>query len=153
MQAQVDGKPVSAHARLLDSERTVEFGMGEEISLEPGTHRVEVAVSDAETLVDKPSQQLEVFIEPGEQAKPVVSFPFARVQLNVLVAGRPQPGAALKLIRNGSVVADLKTSTTPILVTPGKYEADVSVQGATMRVKGLVFFEGSTQTVPVRAHF
>jgi hypothetical protein len=153
VQASVDGKPIAAHARVLGGDRATEFEMGEEVSLEPGTRRIEVAVRDASALVDKPTQQLEVFIESGKTAKADVSFPFAKVQLNVMVGGHAQPGAVVKLLRNGSEVAELKTSAAPIYVSPGKYEADVVLHGTSVRVKGLTFLEGATQTVPVRAQF
>jgi hypothetical protein len=36
-------------------------------------------------------------------------------------------------------------------VSPGTYEAEVPLHGKNVRVKGLVFFEGSEQVIPVRA--
>ena len=57
----------------------------------------------------------------------------------------------IKLIRNGNVVAQVKSGAPAFLVSPGNYEADVPVRGKTVRVKGLVFFEGTEQVVPVRA--
>jgi hypothetical protein len=132
------------------SDPPIEGVTGEEIGAPSGTLQAVVTVTDDTVLLDKPSQTLEVFIEPGKVAKVQASFPWAKVQLNVLVGGRSQPGVLVKLLRGGRQVAELKSSSEH-LITPGKYEADVMLHGAALRVKGLVFLEGAVQTVPVRA--
>jgi len=151
VQAEVAGKSVPARAKLLDEERPVELAMGEAISAEAGTRRIEVSLLDAEMLVDKPTQQLEVFVEPNKRAEVKAAFPWAKVQLNLLVSGRQQPPTRVKLVRGGNVVAEVQTGAPMFMVSPGNYEADVPLRGKTVRVKGLVFFEGSEQVIPVRA--
>jgi len=148
--AQVDGKDVPAQVKVV-GERPIEGMTGEEISAPAGTLQAVVTVTDDKVLLDKPSQTLEVFIAPGKVAKVQASFPWAKVQLNVLVGGHAQPGVLVKLLRGGQPVAELKSGSEHKFVSPGKYEADVMLHGAALRVKGLVFLEGAVQTVPVRA--
>ena len=151
VQAEVAGKSIPAHAKLLDEDRAVDFEMGEEISVEAGTRRIEVSLLDDKVLVDKPTQQLEVFVEPNKRAQVKAVFPWAKVQLNLLVNGRPQAASRVKLVRGGNTVAEVHTGAPLFQVSPGSYEADVPLRGKTVRVKGLVFFEGSEQVIPVRA--
>jgi hypothetical protein len=94
-----------------------------------------------------------VFLEAGKTTQVEATFPWAKVQLNVLVRGKSQPGVLVKLLRNGEVVAQMKGGAKPVAITPGKYEADVMLKGTTIRVKGLFFPDGATQTVPVRVQF
>jgi hypothetical protein len=148
--AQVDGKAVPAQVKLA-GDQPIEGVTGEEISAPSGTRQVVVTVTDDKVLLDKPSQTLEVFIEPGKLAKVQASFPWAKVQLNVLVGGRSQPGVLVKLLRGGQQVAELKSGREHQFISPGKYEAEVIRRGAALRVKGLVFLEGAVQTVPIRA--
>ncbi|MET0384686.1 MAG: hypothetical protein ABW321_01945 [Polyangiales bacterium] len=151
VRAEVDGRAVNARARVAAADRVLEVTTGENIDLEPGTYQVEVSISDPSVLADKPTQRLGVFVESSQEASAVASFPWAKVQLNVLVGGRSQPGAQVKLLRGGQVVAELKSGAAHQLISPGKYEADVLLRGSTIRVKGLVFLESATQSVPVRA--
>ena len=104
-------------------------------------------------MADRPKQTREVFLKPGEDARVEATFPWARVQLNVLVGGRSQAGVPVKLLRDGEVVAELKGGAKHTAITPGKYEADVLLRGATIRVTGLLFPESATQTVPVRVKY
>ena len=151
VQAEVAGKSVPAHAKLLEGDSATDFEMGEQVSAESGTRRIEVSLADDSVLVDKPTQELEVFVEPHKTAQVKAVFPWAKVQLNLLVSGRPQPATHVKLVRAGKVVADVHTGAPMFEVSPGNYEADVPLRGKTVRVKGLVFFEGSEQVIPVRA--
>ena len=153
LQSKVAGKIVQANARMLvaDVDRPVEFQMGEEIRAESGTQRIEVTLVDDSVLIDTPTLRLDVYVEPNKLAKVEAVFPWAKVQLNVLVQGRLQPPTSVKLVRNGNVVAEVKSGAPAFLISPGTYEADVQVRGKVVRVKGLVFFESTEQVVPVRA--
>ena len=64
-----------------------------------GTHRVEVSLADDSALVDKPTRQFDVTVEPNQKTKLNAAFPWAKVQLNLLVNGKPQPATRVKLIR------------------------------------------------------
>jgi hypothetical protein len=152
VQSKINGKIVSAHARMLvGRDYAVEFEAGEEVSADAGAQKILVTLLDNSVLVDKPTLQLEVPIEPGKLSKVDAAFPWAKVQLNVLLHGSVQPPTAVKLIRNGEVVAEVKSGAPAFLVSPGNYEADIPVRGKTRRVKDLVFFESTEQIVPVRA--
>jgi hypothetical protein len=151
VRALVDGKPIAARIKVLDSD--VEGESGTELTISAGTHRVEVKVSDPAALADLPSQVQDVFIASGKDTPIEATFPWARVQLNVLAGGHTRAGAPIKLLRNGAIVAEMRSGAQPALISPGKYEADVLLNGTTIRVRGLQFLEGATQNVPVRVQF
>jgi hypothetical protein len=155
LRATVDGKPVAAHVRVLDAKggSVAEGPTGSPLELRAGTYRAEISIDAAEALADRPTQTRELFIQPGKQTEIEASFPWSKIQLNVLVSGHAHNGATIKLIRNGAVVAEMKSGAKPALISPGKYEADVVLQGTTIRVKGLLFPENGAQTVPVRVQF
>jgi hypothetical protein len=105
---------------------------------------------------DEASPAVNDVAPPASAAVPPVEPVAARqtnVQLDVRVNGRSQPGAIVQLLRNGELVAELKSGAPPAPITPGRYEADVLLKGAKIRVKGLQFPEGGTQTVPVNVRF
>jgi hypothetical protein len=155
VRALVAGQVVPAHVRVFDESGKVatEGESGTPIALRPGKHRIELQISDAAALADTPKQTREVFLEAGKTTLVEATFPWAKVQLNVMIRGRSQPGVPVKILRNGEVVAHMKGGAKPAAITPGKYEADVMLKGTTIRVKGLLFPEGATQTVPVRVQF
>lgn len=152
VQAKCAGKPVVAVGKMpIERGLVVDFKMGQEFSAEVGTRHIEVTLDDDSALIDRPTLQLEVPVEPRKTSNVDAVFPWAKVQLNVLAHGTVQPATSVKLIRKGDVVAEVKSSGPAFLITPGTYEADVQLKGKTLRVKGLVFFEGTEQVVPVRA--
>jgi hypothetical protein len=155
VRALVAGQVVPAHIRVFDESGKVamEAESGAPIALRAGSHRIELQISDAAALADRPKQTREVFLEAGKTTLVEATFAWAKVQLNVLVGGRSQKGVPVKLLRNGEVVAEMKGGAKPAAITPGRYEADVMLKGTTIRVKGLLFPEGATQTVPVRVQF
>jgi|GEM_PF-4870360 len=149
--AKVNGQPVAARVKILDGSSKLEGATGESISLPAGTQRISVTVAQTQALLDKPTQNLSVFIEPGKSTPVDVTFRWAKVRLDVLVGGRSQGKVPVKLFRGGEAVAELQSGTAPQAISPGKYEADVLLRGRTIHVTGLVFLEGAEQTVPVRA--
>lgn len=149
--ATVDGQPVAARVKVLDGSSGLEGGAGESISLPAGEQRISVTIAETSALLDKPTQNLSVFVEPGKPTAVDVTFKWARVRLDVLVGGARQGSVPVKLFRNGEAVAELKSGAAPQAISPGKYEADVMLRGRTIHVTGLVFLEGAEQTVPVRA--
>lgn len=149
--AKVNGQPVAARVKILDGSSKLEGATGESISLPAGTQRISVTVAETQALLDKPTQNLSVFIEPGKSTPVEVTFRWAKIRLDVLVGGRSQGKVPVKLFRGGAAVAELQSGTAPQAISPGKYEADVLLRGRTIHVTGLVFLEGAEQTVPVRA--
>jgi hypothetical protein len=151
VQAKCAGKSVVAVGKMpIERGLIVDFKMGQEFSAEVGTRHIEVTLDDDSALIDRPTLQIEVPVEERKTSQVEAVFPWAKVQLNVLVNGTVQPPTSVKLIRKGEVVAEVKSSTPHFLVSPGNYEADVQLKAKTVRVKGLVFFEGTEQVVPVR---
>ena len=152
VQAKCAGKPVIAVGKMpIERGFVVDFKMGQEFSAEVGTRQIEVTLDDDSALIDRPTLRLEVPVEERKTTQVEAVFPWAKVQLNVLVHGSVQPPTSVKLIRKGEVVAEVKSGGPVFLVSPGNYEADVQLKGKIVRVKGLVFFEGTEQLVPIRA--
>jgi hypothetical protein len=153
--AVVADQPVPADVRVLDESGKVasEGAAGDRITLPAGNYQMEISIRDAAALADRPTQKRALLLKPGDDARLEARFRWAKVTLNVLVGGRAQAGANVKLLRDGEVVAEMKSGAPPAAITPGRYEADVSLKGTVIRVKGLQFPEGATQTVPVRVQF
>ena len=152
VQCKVAGKVVPAEARLIVGESSRDIAPGSEINVEAGAQRIEVTVLDATALVDKPTRQFDAFVEPHKKAKVEAVFPWAKVQLKLLVHGKEQPPTALKLIRDGSVVAEVKSGPPAFMVSPGTYDVEVTLRGKPVRANRLAFFEGSDQVIPVVAN-
>jgi hypothetical protein len=152
VQAKCAGQPVVAHGHMpIERGLVVDFEMGQEFTAAAGTRHIEVAMFDNTVLVDKPTLQLDIEVAPKKLNTIEAVFPWAKVQLNVLAHGAEQPPMPVKLIRKGNVVAEIKSGGPHVMISPGTYEAEVTVRGKKARVKGLVFFEGTSQVVPVRA--
>lgn len=149
--ARVNGQPVAARVKLLGSGNDFESQSGESIAAPSGNQRIAVTIAEPEALLDKPTQNLSVFVAPGKATAVDVTFRWAKVRLDVLVGGRSQGSVPVKLFRGGEQVAELKSGSAPQAISPGKYEADVMLRGRTIHVTGLVFLEGAEQTVSVRA--
>jgi hypothetical protein len=149
VKAKVAGQVVKAHARLVDGGHAIEFEAGEPIETAAGMRRLEVALVDDSALIDQPTLQLDVVVEPYKETNVNAAFPWAKVQLNLLVHGRAQAATAIKLLRSGNVVAEAKSGQPSFLISPGTYEAEVAIHGKPVHVKGLAFFESSEQVVPV----
>jgi hypothetical protein len=149
--ASIAGKPVPAVVRVLDpsGEKRAEAKAGEPLTLPAGSYELEVAITDAAVMADKPTQKRELVLQAGQTANVEARFQWAKVTLDVRINGRSQPGAKVQLLRAEEVVAEMKSGAPPTPVTPGRYEADVLLKGAKIRVKGLQFPDSATQIVPV----
>jgi hypothetical protein len=149
--ASLAGQPIQANVLVLDEqgEHKAEATTGAPITVPAGSYKLEIAITDAAVMVDKPTQVRELRLEPGQSPRVEARFSWAKVQLDVQINGRSQPGATVQLLRNGEVVAQMKSGARPVAITPGRYEADVLLKGAKIRVTGLLFPDSATQTVPV----
>lgn len=150
VEATVEGKSVPAHALFIDDHQASEFELGKDMNVAAGVHHVEVSLADANVLIDKPTRQFEVTVEPNQKAKLNAAFPWAKVRLDLLVREKLQPSTRVKLVREGEAIVEVNTGAPMFEISPGDYDADVPVHGKTVRVKGLVFFDGSEQVIPVR---
>jgi hypothetical protein len=149
--ASVAGKNVPAAVRVTDAsgEERAQGNSEEPITLPAGNYTLEVSIKDASVMADRPTQRRDLVLQGGQNAQVEARFKWAKVQLDVRINGRSQPGAKVQLLREDEVVAEMKSGAPPTPITPGKYEADVLLKGAKIRVKGLQFPDSATQTVPV----
>jgi hypothetical protein len=149
--ATVRGQSVAAEVRMVGADGS-EAGTGrsgEPISVQSGEYTLLVTIADEDALLDKPQRRQPLTIHPGDGLKETVEFPWAMIQLNVRVNGRPDNGAIVELKRQGAVVGKLKSGAEPVPISPGRYDAEVRTRGATIPVQGLMFPEGATQSMPV----
>ena len=147
VRAFVRDSPVSGRVRFLDAARLVEADTGEAVQLEAGTQDVEVTLDASAGLLDKPSQRLQVFVVPQEQAIASAYFPWSKVAFTVYVQGRSQTGVPIKLLRDARVVAELRSGAAPQALSPGKYGAQVQLRGRTISVDRVSLLEGATQVI------
>jgi hypothetical protein len=156
VRAIVNGRTVAAHVRVLDANGgiVIEGVAGDApLELRAGTYRAEVTIDDAAVLADRPTQSLAVFVPPGKQTLIEATFPWSKIQLNVIARGLSANGTTVRLMRGGVVVAEVKSGAQAVLISPGKYEADVLLHGATIHVQGLLFPENGAQIVPVHVQY
>jgi hypothetical protein len=151
IEATVEGKRVPARAKLVDGHRASDIALGKTINVPAGTRHIEVSLADDSVLLDEPARQFEVTVEPNQKTTLKAAFPWAKVQLRLLVNGKEQPKTRVKLVRDGEPIAEVETGAPMFEISPGTYDVDVPIRGKTVRVKGLVFFDGSEQIIPVRA--
>jgi hypothetical protein len=153
--AYVRDAPVNGRVRFLDASHAqrslpMEAATGEVVQLESGTQNVEVTLDASAGLLDRPTQRMEVFITPHQQAEANAHFPWSKVAFTVFVQGRRQAGLPIKLLRNGQVVAELRSGSAPQALSPGKYEAQVQVHGRSLSVDRFSLLEGATQNIPLQ---
>ncbi|MFI5307296.1 MAG: hypothetical protein ACHQ53_08090 [Polyangiales bacterium] len=151
VEAKVHGKTVAASIELLgeDGQPAASGKSGEPIRTQSGEYEMRVSIADAAALLDKPTQRKQLTLHAGDDLHEVVEFPWAMIQLNVVINGRPTTNASVKLMRQGAEVGTLKSGADFVPISPGKYEAEVKAEGASIAVHGLMFPDGATQTVPV----
>jgi hypothetical protein len=151
VEAKVHGKAVDANVRLLggDGSEVVAGKTGQTLSVQSGEYEMHVEITDAAVLLDKPTQRRPLTLHAGDNLHEAVEFPWAMVQLNVMVNGGLEKNASVMLSRQGKAVGTIKSGADPVAISPGHYEAEAKAGGATIQVKGLMFPEGATQTVPV----
>jgi hypothetical protein len=71
--------------------------------------------------------------------------------LNVTRNGRAIRRPEVTLFRQGSEEpsATFRVGASHVPISPGRYEADVKLSGHEIRVRGLTFMDGATQSIPV----
>lgn len=150
--ATVNRQPIAAHVRLVgeDGATAAEGDVGAKLSVPSGTYKLEVAVTDAAGLIDKPTEEREVTLLPGGDTTHVVDFPYAKIKLNVRVNGTLDPKAVVRLLRKGAVVAEIQSAAEYVTISPGRYAAKVKSRGAEeIDVDELMFPQGATREMPV----
>jgi hypothetical protein len=153
--ATVQGKPVAARVRLVNEggKTEVEGQAGEKLSIPSGKYEAVVQV-EAKALVDQPVKRLSLELSPGQNADEQVSFPWAKIKLNVKVNGRLDRDAKVQLIREGKPMATIKSADADYVpISPGRYQAVVTTRNTKTTVDNIMFPEGATQDVPVEVQF
>jgi len=151
IEAKVHGRAAAATVTIVgeDGQTAASGKTGETLNLQSGEYELRVTVSDASVLLDRPTQRRVLTLHAGDNAHETIEFPWAMIQLNVVVNGTPQKNASVRLMRQGAEVGVLKSGADFVPISPGKYEAEVKAEGASIAVHGLMFPEGATQSVPV----
>ena len=151
LDAQVKGKSVPAKVRLLaaDGSEAASGEAGQALNVQSGQYTLEVEILDDSALLDKPTQKRELTVNAGDELHEKAEFPWSMVTLNVRVNGKLDRGAKVILIRDDKEVATVKSGAAPAAISPGRYEAVVETRGAKIEVKGMLFPEGGSETMPV----
>ena len=151
LDAQVKGKSVPAKVRLLaaDGSEAAAGEAGQPLNVQSGQYTLEVEILDEASLLDKPTQKRELTVNAGDELNEKAEFPWSMVTLNVRVNGKLDRNAKVILIRDDKEVAKVKSGAAPAPISPGRYEAVVETRGAKIEVKGMLFPEGGSETMPV----
>jgi hypothetical protein len=152
----VKGQPAAAAIQLLDESGKVaaEGKAGEKIITSSGKYEAVVQITDANALVDKPTKRLTIELRPEQDAKAQMSFPWAKIRLNVKVSGKLDTHATVNLLRDGAVVASVQSAAQDyVQISPGRYQAEVNLRKTKAMIDNVMFPEGATQDVPVDVQF
>jgi hypothetical protein len=149
--ASVNRQPVPAHVRLIgaDGETAAEGDVGAKLTVPSGTYTLEVTVTDAKALADKPTEKREVTLQAGGDTTEVVDFAWSKIKLNVRVNGNLDPKAIVVLLRKGAIVAEIQSASEHVMISPGRYGAQVKTRGAEIEVEEMMFPQGATRETPV----
>jgi hypothetical protein len=151
LDAVVQGKSVPAKVRLLaaDGSEAASGETGQALNVQSGEYTLEVEIVDDDALLDKPTQKRQLTVNAGDELNEKAEFPWSKVTLNVRVNGKLDRGAKVILLRDGQEVAKVKSGAPLAPISPGRYEAVVETRGAKIEVKGMLFPEGGSETMPV----
>jgi hypothetical protein len=155
VQVLIEGEAVDAQVRVLnDAGEVVDEGRpGRAIAVPSGRYAVEADVKDESLLVDTPTRRVAgIFLEPGDEHVEEVEVGRAQVRLRVLQGGREVRNARVELRYSGSeeVVHDYKPGKDHIAISPGRYDAMVHLPKSQVKVEGLIFQPGATQSIPIK---
>jgi len=105
-------------------------------------------------MIDKPTKVMDLELAPGSEITEKVSFPWTQIRLNVKVKGQLSKKAKVKLIRDGAVVAIIESAARDyVMISPGHYQAEVSVGSMVTTLDDVMLPEGATRDVPINVSF
>jgi len=132
-------------------ETVAEGNGGQTFNVQSGAYQVSATIADASVLIDTPTVTQDAQLTAGETQTVEVTFPRARILLNVTRGGRALRRPEVTLYRQGSEepAASFRVGQNHVPISPGRYEADVKLRGHEIRVRGLTFMDGATQSIPV----
>jgi len=150
----VGGRSVAGHVEILDENgsKVAEGDAGSALTVQSGVYSIVGKINDEHVLVDKPQRQIDmVELTPGAPRTESIEFAIARVRFVVRVRGRPTPGARITLMRPGTTdhVAEFQAGTEHIMISAGRYEADVRAGAMVTHVRGIALMDGGTQDIPI----
>jgi hypothetical protein len=150
--ARVHGQSAAADVRLIGpgGEEVAHGSTGEALQATSGDYEMQVTIRDAGALADKPTQRRSLTLSRGDDLHEKVDFPWAMIQLNVVVNGSPDSSAVVHLMRGDAEVAAFKSGAPPAAISPGRYRAQVKTRGAAIDVPQVMFPDSATQSIPVR---
>lgn len=152
----VKDEPVSSAIKLVNEADEVisEGGSGQTFRVRSGRYSAHIQITDEKAMIDKPTKILEFELAPGAEVTEKVSFPWSQIRLNVKVKGRLNKNAKVKLIRDGEVVATLTSAARDyVIISPGHYQAEVSVGSLVTKLDEVMLPEGATRDVPIDVSF
>ncbi|MFK7990231.1 MAG: hypothetical protein AB8I08_29695 [Sandaracinaceae bacterium] len=160
VQVEAGGNEVSATVRVVDSggDTVAEGQAGQTFALEAGQYRVYAAIGDDSVLIDTPTREYDgrAVVSPGDTEEVTVEFGIARVRLDVRRGGRSVARWSARVRRQGGMSGDEEIELTPsedhVAISPGRYDATLTLGGEQISVNGLIFQGGATQTVPVNVN-
>lgn len=155
-QVTVNGQPVEAKIKISDAAGNV-VGEGKaknKIAIQSGRYEATVSITDKNILADKPSQTIDVDLAAGQDARQQVSFPWAKIKIFVQTKGKVDYSAQIDMMRNGAVVATLKSGDKNYTqISPGRYQAEVNTKKSKVSIDNLLVPDGATQDIPVDVQF
>lgn len=152
----VNDKPASSKIKLVNQadEVIAEGNSGQTFRIRSGRYTAHIKITDAGTMVDKPTKVQEFEVAPGSEITETVTFPWARIRLNVKVKGQLSRKATVKLMRDGEVVATLESAARDyVIISPGHYQAEVKVGSMVTTLDDIMIPEGATRDVPINVSF
>jgi hypothetical protein len=123
--------------------------VGQKLTVPSGVYTLEVAVTDEKALIDKPTEEREVTLIAGADSTETVDFPYSKIKLNVRVNGALDTKAVVRVMRKGAVVAEIRSAGEHVMISPGRYGAEVKARGAVIEIDELMFPQGATREMPV----
>lgn len=160
VQVEAGGNEVSATVRVVDGggDTVAEGQAGQTFALEAGQYRVYASISDDSVLIDTPTREYDgrAVVSPGATEEVTVEFGIARVRLDVRRGGRSVARWSARVRRQGGMSGDEEITLSPseshVAISPGRYDATLTLGGEQITVNGLIFQGGATQTVPVNVN-
>ncbi len=121
---------------------------GQPLSVSDGSYDLYITCMD---LLDQPTITIrDVIVQPGATVEREANFPSGTVTLHVKVGGRTLKKKTLVLFKDGEAVPGKAKTGLPFKLTPGPYEAEVSVgRKAKSRITGIQVYEGAKRNIPV----
>lgn len=152
----VNREPSTAQIKLFrdNDEPVAEGNSGEKMRIQSGSYSAHIQITDSKAMIDRPTKIQDFTLEKGADVTEQVTFAWAKVRLNVKVNGKLNKNAKIDLIKDGTVVATVKSAAAQfVTISPGRYQAEVKAGKSVTKVDDVMFPEGATIDVPINVTF